>query len=350
MAVDPQLTLWRLRARSHLMTQLRQFFYSAGFTEVDTPIAIGAPAPEVAIEAIEVHICADDFALGPAKAQRRFLQTSPELAMKRLLAQGLHPIFQVAAVFRDGDHSQMHAPEFRLLEWYRAHAPYGQLMDDCEQLISTLVNAAQALPGPFARADVACHQGTPQLWRAPPPWPRLTVEACFRTYAGFSILEANSVVELRHRLDAAGMHHAPEDSWNDLFYRVFVTCIEPALSVMPSPVFVTEFPAQEAALARLSPHDPRVAERFELYGYGMELANAFGELTDSTQQRQRFDKARQERRTMGRRDYPLDETFLAALDAMPPASGIALGIERLMMLLLGAPHINDVSFIPWDTA
>lgn len=327
--------LARLRARSTLMAQLRQFFWAQGFVEVDTPIAITAPAPEPAIEAIAVAICADDFAR--KRALPRFLQTSPELAMKRLLAMGLAPIFQVAAAFRDGDCSPLHAPEFRLLEWYRARTPLSALMHDCEQLMGTLAQtAAQLLP-----------EGAARLRLPPPPWPRLTVDACFTRFAGFSVLQAPTADLMRQQVAAAGLHTTPDDTWDELFFRVFVDRIEPALKAMKTPVFVYDFPAPQAALARLSRTDPRVAERFELYAGGMELANAFGELTCSQEQRQRFEAARTLRAASAMRNYPLDERFLAALDDMPEAAGIALGIERLMMLLLGAQHIDDISFLPW---
>ena len=330
-----------------LTAQLRRWFWSHGFVEVDTPLAIRAPAPELHIEAIPVHICADGFAL--TRPEPRFLQPSPELAMKRLVAMGFGDIFQIAPVFRDGDRSFAHAPEFRLLEWYRPHAPYTALMDDCEQLIAALAQTAQALvPPPSAQDDAP--RLTHALWAAPPPWPRLTVDRCFVAHAGFSLLDALTLPKLREAVAAQNMHHSACDSWDDLFHRVMVSRVEPALARCPTPVFVTEFPAAQASLARLAPHDPRVAERFELYAWGMELANAFGELTDADQQRARFEQTRAQRRLAGRRDYPLDESFLGALHAMPQTSGIALGLERLMMLLLLTPEIDAISFLPWPDA
>lgn len=341
---------WRIVGRSLLMAQLRQFFWREGFIEVDTPIAIRAPAPEWAIEAVPVAICADDFA--QARAERRFLQTSPELAMKRLLAQGLSPIFQVAPAFRDGDRSQVHAPEFRLLEWYRAHAPYTDLMIDCEALIGALAAAAVPL-WRQAQQDTGDTKAASPLPRglnvlqAQAPWPRLTVDACLRAHAGFGLADVPDAQAFATALTAIGVHVDAEDSWDELFFRAMVDRVEPALAQLPTPVFVTEFPASQAALARLHPQRPEVAERFELYACGLELANAFGELTDADGQRQRFVATRALRALAGKRDYPLDETFLTALQRMPEASGIALGIERLLMLLLDADHIDQVSCIPW---
>lgn len=352
MSTPPLKSPWRIVARSLLMARLRQFFWGQGFIEVDTPIAIRAPAPEVAIEAVPVDICADDFA--QARPERRFLQTSPELAMKRLLAQGLSPIFQVAAVFRDGDRSVVHAPEFRLLEWYRAHAPYTSLMVDCEQLLAALADAAVPLwrEGQGAPDDRLEPQPLPlpkglRVLQAPAPWPRLTVDACLRSYAGFGLADVPTRAALAAAIKPLGLHHSASDSWDELFFRVMVDRVEPALARLDTPVFVTEFPASQAALARLHPSRPEVAERFELYACGMELANAFGELTCAQQQRQRFVEARDARARASKRDYPLDEAFLTALERMPDAAGIALGIERLLMLLLDASHIDQVSPIPW---
>jgi lysyl-tRNA synthetase class 2 len=337
---------WRLTARSILTHQLRQWFWAEGFVEVDTPIAIRAPAPELHIEAIPVHICADGF--GQQRSEARFLQPSPELAMKRLVAQGFERIFQIAPVFRDGDRSEAHAPEFRLLEWYRAHAPYTTLMDDCERLITSLAQTAQTLVPPAGPDDAPRIKHA--LWAAPAPWPRLTVDSCFRAHAGFSLLDALTLPKLRQAAAAQQLHHSADDTWDELFFRFMVSRIEPALARYPTPVFVTEFPAAQASLARLAADDPRVAERFELYAWGLELANAFGELTDPQQQRARFDETRQQRARVGRRDYPLDEAFLGALHAMPQTSGIALGLERLMMLLLLTPNIDAISFLPWPDA
>jgi lysyl-tRNA synthetase class 2 len=273
--------------------------------------------------------------------QRRFLQTSPELAMKRLVAAGLPRIFQIAAVFRDGDLGPVHRPEFRLLEWYRAGAPWTALMDDCEALLRHLARALHGVE--------ACRYGGLEIDLAR-PFRRISVDEAFRTHAGFSILEALTPAPLMAQLDRLGIAHRGDDTWDDLFHRVFLTRVEPALLQDPRPLFLTHYPAPLASLARLAPEDPRAAERFELYVGGLELANAFGELVDAATQRTRFELERAARAAAGKRDYPLDEAFLAALKGMPEAAGIALGMERLLMVLLDAPDIDAVSFLPWGDA
>ncbi len=322
-----------MRARAAVVDAVRDFFRQRDFLEVDTPVAISAPAPEPHLEAPAVRLLAGDA------WQQRFLQTSPELPMKRLVASGLPRIFQLAPVFRDGELSPLHRPEFRLLEWYRTQATWLTLMDDCEALVTACL-AAVGKSHRHAYQGQALDLGT--------PFDRVSVEALFRAHAGFSILDSLDVPALRSALSAFGMTWSTDDSWDDLFHRVFLNRIEPALRRHPRAVFVTHYPAPLAALARLSPEDARVAERFELYVGGVELANAFGELTDVAEQRRRFEADRALRKTMGRADYPLDEQFFAGLAVTPPFAGIALGLERLLMILLDVADIEDVQFIRWS--
>ncbi len=321
-----------MRQRAAVVRAIREFFWARDFVEVDTPVALTAPAPELHLEAPVVELAAQD------RRERRFLQTSPELPMKRLLALHLPRIFQLAVVFRDGDYTQRHRPEFRLLEWYRRDAGYAELMSDCEALVR---HCAAAL----GKSDVLTYQG--RRVDLAGPFRRVSVDAAFRTHAGFSILEALERDTLSERLRERGVHFSSDDTWDDLFHRIFLSQVEPALLAADRPLFLTDYPAPLAALARLSPHDRRVAERFELYAADLELANAFGELTDADEQRRRFVDERARRRAAGKHDYPLDERFLHSLQSLPPSAGIALGVERLLMLLLDVPDVDGVAFIPW---
>ena len=328
----------RLRARAQAVACIRAFFADEGLLEVDTPIAIQAPAPEMYIDAPEVWL-RTSMATASGSA-RRFLQTSPELAMKQLLAAGSGPIYQLAAVFRDGDHSPVHRPEFRMLEWYRPHRPLADLRVDCERLLRRLADVLHGTPNSLRRGA-----RTLSLAR---PFAELRVDDAFQSHAGFSILTALEIPALFAEAERLGLQPQADDSWDDLYHRIWLACIEPELAADGRPVFITEFPAPRASLARLDPDDPRIAQRFELYVGGLELANAFAELTDPIEQRRRFVAERAQRAAAGRRDYPLDEAFLAALERMPPTSGIALGLERLLMVVLDATNIDQVASLPWN--
>ena len=328
----------RMVRRARIVTAIRRFFDERGFLEVDTPIALTAPAPEVHIEAprVELHT--------PAAAVR-YLQPSPELPMKRLLARGFARIYQVAPVFRDGDFGPMHRPEFRLLEWYRRDAGWETLLDDCEQLLRAAAGAAAGTGGPAAAISVAGRRISLAA-----PFRRLSVDEAFQAHAGFSILEALTVEALRPLVRACGLTPSDDDSWSDLFHRVYLARVEPELVRDGQPVFLTDYPAPLSALARLRPDDPRVAERFELFVGGWELANGFGELTAAAEQRRRFEADRTERRARGMHDDPLDERVLDALAELPPSAGIALGLDRLLAVLLDVADLDAVAFIPWSEA
>lgn len=291
-----------LKLRARMIQAIRRFFLERDFLEIETPCRIPAPAPEAHIEAV----ASGDW----------FLHTSPELCMKRLLAAGYPKIFQICRCFRSGERGEGHLPEFTLLEWYRAGADYRALMDDCENLI---FGAAGGLgfKGEILRTGRAI--------RLQPPWERLTVGEAFSRYAPISLSEALS---------------------GDCFDEIMACAIEPRLG-WERPVFLYEYPAALGALARIKEGDPAVAERFELYIAGVELANAFSELTDAEEQRRRFEEAGQSRRRQGGRVYPMPERFLAALPQMPPSAGIALGVDRLAMVLAGKDRIDDVvAFTP----
>ncbi len=327
------------RRRGRIIRALRNFFETRDFLEVDTYITCAAPAPELHIEAIPVQVD-----LGPQSPQAcqatagvgaRFLQTSPELPMKRLLAAGLPRIFQIAPVFRDGDFSERHRPEFRLLEWYRRDAAWETLLDDCEALLTTLADNRPSLRYQGRTFDIR------------PPFMRISIDAAFRRWAGFSILDHLDATSLRAQMRRRQLHCSDDDTWDDLFHRVFVGLCEPQLAALDKPVFVTHYPTPLAALARQSPTDPRVAERVELFVGGLELANGFGELTCAATQRERFVAEKAARASAKKRSYPLDERFLSALEGLPEAAGIAVGVERLLMVLCDAATIDDVVCIPW---
>ena len=333
------------RRRVRLTQQLRQFFWAADFSEVDTFVAIRAPAPEPGIRPVEVSLRQDGISgdhrgglpSGLPSGLHRYLQTSPELGMKRLLAGGWEKIFQLATVFRDGDLGPWHRPEFRLLEWYRRGASWHALMDDCEGLLASLTGGAPTLVWQGRRIDLTR------------PFPRLSMEELFVRHAGFSILAADSRPRLRACLRAAAIHHSALDSWSDLFHRAFIGRVQPALAAMDRPVFVTHFPRPEAALARLCAEDTRAAERFEWLIAGCELANGFGELTCSDVQRERFIACAAAKAASGERVAPLDEAFLAELAHLPASAGCAVGWERLLMVLCDSDGLAPLEFVPWET-
>jgi elongation factor P--(R)-beta-lysine ligase len=320
-----------LRARGQIQAALRGWFAAQGFTEVETGILQVSPGNEA-----HLHAFAAD-AISPAGERReRFLRTSPEFACKKLLAAGERRIFEVARVFRNREQGALHQPEFTMLEWYRAEEPYETLMADCPALVAL---AAQTAGGCEFR-----FRGRSADPFAPPE--RITVADAFRRHARMDLLATLSGGSgdrdaLADQAARAGIRLADDDTWSDIFSRVLVERIEPELGLGRLTI-LDEYPVIEAALARPKASDPRVAERFELYACGVELANGFGELTDPAEQRRRFGLEMDEKERVHGERYPIDEDFLAALARMPPASGIALGFDRLVMLALGASRIDQV--------
>jgi lysyl-tRNA synthetase class 2 len=287
-----------LQARQAVLRAIRDFFQTSDFLEVETPVRIPTPA-------LELHIDAE-----PSGAA--FLRTSPELHMKRLLAAGYARIFQIGPCFRHGERGPLHHPEYSMLEWYRAGVDYQAILADAEALVAA---AARAVRGALT---VTRGRQTIDLT---PPWPRLDVRTLYVQHAGWDPV-------------------AQFD--DDRFHQDLVARIEPALP-RDRPVVLMDYPAPAAALARLKPNQPSVAERWELYIDGVEIANAFSELTDAVEQRQRFEEWSRLRREQHRGTYPLDEDFLDALAAgMPPAGGAALGMDRLVMILGGFASLDEV--------
>ena len=314
-----------LQARARLQAALREWFAAEGFVEVETPILQVAPGAEVHLAGFSTAWKTPDGIERP-----RWLHSSPEFAMKKLLSGGVPRLFQFARVFRNAEGSALHHPEFTMLEWYRAGVGYETIMADCAALLA-LAGAKE-----LRWEDKVCDPAA-----APE---RLTVAAAFERYAGVDLFATTGDAAKLSRLSGVAMHDG--DSWDDVFFRVMFDKIEHRLGV-GRPTILCEYPIAMAALARAKPGDPRVAERFELYACGVELANAFGELTDPAIQRARLKADMDEKERLYGVRWPVDEDFLAALDhGLPDCAGIALGFDRLAMLATGASHIEDVLWLP----
>ncbi len=325
-----------VRARARLQAAARSFLSARGFDEVETPCLVAAPGMEPHIQAFDVRFVPE----GGAAPRSLWLHTSPEYAMKRLLADGWERIFQLARVFRNGELSAMHNPEFTLLEMYRAGADYRGIMQDLEELVA---HCARALH-PAGEARIARGGAAVDFT---PPFERLTVAEAFSARGGIDLLDCQGDPRrLREAARARGYDVGPEgESFDDAFFRIFLAAIEPGLG-LPRPTYLVDWPAPMAALSKVKGDDPRVAERFELYVAGLELANGFTELNDATEQRRRLVLEQGERRRLGRPVHPLDERFLEAVGRMPDAGGVALGLDRLLMLLVGAESISEVLLFP----
>jgi lysyl-tRNA synthetase class 2 len=319
-----------LAARNAITKAIRAWFEEQGFVEVETGILQVSPGNE-----IHLHAPRTELTDSAGQGVTRYLRTSPEFAAKKLLAAGEGKIFEFARVFRDRERGDLHLPEFTMLEWYRAGEPYEAVMADS---IVVIAHAAQATGiGRFSfRGSTADPFAEPEL---------LTVAAAFDRFAGIDLLATiqDGSGERAALAEAAGgkVRIAEDDTWSDIFSKVLVEHIEPRLGQGQLTVLF-EYPAPEAALARTKPSDPRVAERFEIYACGVELANGFGELTDALEQRRRFTSAMDEKQRRYGERYPLDEDFLAAVAQMPQASGVALGFDRLVLLASGATKIDQV--------
>ena len=291
-----------LIVRARIIQAIRSFFIDHDYIEIETPIRIPAPAPESHIDAVE----SGDW----------FLQTSPELCMKMLLTAGFRRIFQICKCFRQAERGRWHLPEMTMLEWYRINSSYLDMMHECEILIDHIarqINSKNTLTYQDAEIDLT------------PPWSRISVAEAFKSFASMS------------------MEAALE---NDRFDEIMVEAIEPNLG-QRRPAFLYDYPASRGALARTKPEDRRYAERFELYIGGLEICNAFSELTDPVEQRQRFESERNRRKDFGKSIYPMPEKFLNALGDMPEAAGNALGIDRLVMLFADTHNIDEVvAFTP----
>ena len=321
----------RLLARARIRAALRGFFDGQGFVEVEPAALQVSPGNEAHIGGF-----ATDFVTPDGHAQRYYLHSSPEFACKKLLAAGETRLYALGPVWRNGERGPLHHPEFTMLEWYRADEPYGALVEDCRAILS--------LAARTAGARLLSYRGLTCDPFAEPE--RLTLCEAFARFAQIDLAAClDDRAALAGETLRLGLRVTDDDSWSDLFSKILSDRIEPKLGI-GRPTVLDLYPASEAALARRAPDDPRFAERFELYACGVELANAFGELTDAQEQRQRFEAAMAERQRIYGEAYPIDEDFLAALAHMPQASGIALGFDRLVMLATGAHHIEDILWTP----
>jgi len=322
--------------RNTLTRAVRAWFETRDFIEVEAASLQTSPGNEAHLHAFSTDLCSPRGA-----HERLYLHTSPEFACKKLLAAGERRIFDFARVWRNRERGPLHHPEFTLLEWYRTHEPYEALMDDCAALLCLAAETTGRRRFAFRGKEIDPFSD-PE---------RLSVAEAFDRFAGIDLLATVALDEptagpaLAEAARAKGVRVADDDAWPDVFSRVMVEKIEPNLGIGRATILY-EYPSSQAALARLSPNDPRVAERFELYACGVELANAFSELTDADEQRRRFELEMHEKARVYGELYPLDEDFLTALASMPPASGAALGFDRLAMLATGATRIEQVLWTP----
>jgi elongation factor P--(R)-beta-lysine ligase len=304
----PRARLANLHARARALAAVRAFFAARDFVEVETPLVVPSPGLEIHLDAVRA-------------GQGSYLITSPEYQMKRLLAAGCERIYQICKCFRGNEQGPHHAGEFTMIEWYRAYEGLDAIARDTEELVAAVVGTAAVAP----------------------PWPRMTVRDAMQRWAGVAVAGDEPAAALVAKVRAAGIAVADGTAWDDAFFAAFVARVEPAIAALERPLLLVDWPAPLAALARRQPHDPLTAARFEAYVRGIELANAFDELTDPVEQRARFEDDQRIRGERGWPVYPIDERLLAALaEGLPPCAGIALGFDRLVMLATGATRIADV--------
>jgi lysyl-tRNA synthetase class 2 len=323
----PSALQWEAaRARARLEAALRRHFEGLGYLEVHTPLLVPAPGMEPHITPFETEFRPET---GVGHRRPLWLHTSPEYAMKRLLADpGCPPLFQLCPTFRNGEVSRTHNPEFTMLEFYRPHADYHAIMADLEGALAA------------AEAAVAPGQG-----RFAGPFERLTVRDAVLAHTGLDLHAFPGGAGLAEAVRGLGVRLGESTSFEDVFFHLFLERVEPCLG-RDRATYLLEYPASMASLARLKPSDPRVAERVELYAGGVELANGFSELTDAAEQRRRLEEEQAWRRDHGRAVLPLDEAFLEAVGRLPPSAGIAVGLDRVLMLLLGRSALAEVLLFP----
>jgi lysyl-tRNA synthetase class 2 len=324
-----------LLARGRIKAAIRAWFDGQGFIEVETSCLQVSPGNETHLHAFKTELIGTDL-----QSHDLYLHTSPEFAMKKLLTAGEEKIFTFAPVFRNRERGSLHAPEFTMLEWYRAGAPYETLWEDCAAILKIAAEAAGHLQ--WSYRGKTCEPLKKYNW--------LTLNQAFSQFAGVALHETYDAGHvdrdaLAERARAQGIHFGDNDTWADIFSKVLTEKIEPGLGNF-QPDILCEYPVHEAALARPLPEDAKVAERFELYACGVELANGFGELNDPEEQRRRFEKWMDDKARVYGERYPIDEDFLSALAHMPPACGCALGFDRLVMLATGAERVDQVIWTP----
>lgn len=320
------------RARAVVIRAIRDFFHGAGFIETDTPSLVLSPGMEPHIRPLQI------------RDNQAYLPTSPEFAMKKLLAQGYAQVFQICKAYRLEPKSTTHNPEFTMLEWYRANSSYETIMDDVEALfksISKELHAGTKFVTPNGNQDVGA------------AWQRLTIEECFRQFAKLRLTDLLTLEAMTEACVKKGYVSAVDapSTWDDLFFRIMMNDVEPALAKLGTPVIIYNYPESQAALANIVTDNRgfRWAKRFEVYAGGFELGNAFDELTDASEQRRRFEKDMKLRQELYGKEFapsPIDEEFLTALKTMPASGGIAMGVDRLIMYFTGAQSIDEVLWLP----
>ncbi len=324
--------------RNRITAAFRAHFMANDFTEVECGALAISPGNEAHLHAFKTEA----LTTAGEVAATLYLHTSPEFAAKKLLAAGETRIFDFARVYRNRERGDLHAPEFTMLEWYRANETYESVQSDCLALVRLAADTTGTTM--FMFLDRHCDPRAEAQ--------RMTVADAFTHFAGIDLLATlnakgdGDATTLATKARRAGFNIGDDDSWADIFSKVLVGRVEPNLGIN-TPTLLAEYPRCEAALARATPHDPRVSERFELYVCGVELANGFGELTDPVEQRTRFEAEMAEKQRIYGERYPIDEDLLAALPHMPPTSGVALGFDRLVMLATGARRIDDVIWTPF---
>lgn len=328
---DPKLRE-RLALRGRIITAMRGFFVSRGFTEVETPTVVPSPGMEPNLSPLETRVTTND-----GRSFEAGLITSPEYAMKRLLAAGYERIFEIARTYRNGEPvGGLHNPEFTMIEWYRASEDYTAIIRDTEEMVAAVAKEA------LGTTTITYRGETIDLAA---PWERLSVAESFTKYADMDLAAgiddpAAFIAEAVRR----GTVNSDE-TFEDAFFKVFLTHIEPKLG-RGKPTILYDYPRSMAALSKVKEADPRFAERFEAYIAGIELCNAYTELTDAKEQRQRLVQEAEERRLAGKKVFPIDEDFISAVAEMPPSGGIALGVDRLVLLLADASDLRDVLYFP----
>lgn len=318
-----------LQARAKIITRLRDFFVTRGYLEVDTPALQVSPCMEAHIQAFRTELVSADG----ATTAPYYLHTSPEFAMKKLLVAGMPKIFQLARVFRNKEGSAWHSPEFTMLEWYQRGMDYRQMMQETIDLVRA------CSPG-----VLTAHGRTADPYK---DWEIISVVDAVKKYADIDMIDhVNDIDHLRGEAQRIGVYISPSDDWDNALLKIIMDKVENVIGG-DRPAILYDYPVSMAALSRPKPQDPRFAERFEVYACGVELANAFGELTDARVQRKRFLADVHLRKKVYGDDYPVDEDFLRALEhGLPDCSGNALGIDRLVMLVTGAAHIDLVQAAP----
>jgi lysyl-tRNA synthetase class 2 len=317
------------KKRSQNIQKIRDFFTKNNFTEVETPIMTPIPGMEPHLTPFETK-----FETQHNNTRKLYLNTSPELQMKKLLGAKFGNIFQITKVFRNGEiGGALHNPEFTMIEWYRENANYFDLMTDCENLIKTLAGKTQLI---YQEKKIDLKT----------PWEKISTQELFLKYCNINLLENKSFESFSKTAKKQNLDINACEDWDDIYFKIFLNHIEPHLG-QKTPVFVYDYPSTQAALAKKNAKNPFFAERFELYIAGIELTNAFSELIDAKEQKERLKEEQQIRKKLGKTVFDIDEEFLASLESIKiPCAGIALGVDRLIMLLLNQKSIEDVLLFP----